>query len=297
MSEAQPLHTLTRTLPVLVHIQTHLEGDLSLDRLADRASLSPYHFQRVFQSVVGESPKQYTLRLRLERAAFQLKIRQATILEIALAAGFRSHETFSRAFRRRFDMSPKEFRRGQQAAGDGENKAARDPLNRHTSGYQISSTTLQRIRPIPVAFLRNLGPYREVDVRLYERLLAWAGVMGWRHGVDWLVGVGHDDPSITPPEKLRFDACLPVPEPFHSDGDVGFQVVPGGYYAVTSYVGPYGATLEAAYSEIFAQAARIKGIEIVGLPLVEIYRTTTINPTYALNHTDVLIPVDKKIDE
>jgi transcriptional regulator GlxA family with amidase domain len=49
---------------LLVHIQAHLDEDLSLEVLSAKASLSPAHFQRTFQALVGETPKNYVARLR-----------------------------------------------------------------------------------------------------------------------------------------------------------------------------------------------------------------------------------------
>ena len=89
-----------RLLPILVYIQTHLEEELSLETPATRAALSPFHFHRLFRGTIGETLKQYIQRLRLERAAYQLKIHKASIIDIAFGLGYHSHETFSRAFRR-----------------------------------------------------------------------------------------------------------------------------------------------------------------------------------------------------
>ena len=77
----QTLRLRTRRTPgmspaFLVHIQAHLDEDLSFDVLSAKASLSPAHFQRTFQALVGETPKNYVARLRLERAAFRLSIFQ-----------------------------------------------------------------------------------------------------------------------------------------------------------------------------------------------------------------------------
>jgi AraC family transcriptional regulator len=58
-----------RMLAVLVHIQRHLDADLSLEELATVASFSSFHFHRLFHSLVGESVKEHVRRLRLERAA------------------------------------------------------------------------------------------------------------------------------------------------------------------------------------------------------------------------------------
>jgi len=48
-----------------------------------------------------------------------------------------------------------------------------------------------------------------------------------------------------------------------------------------------------AYGQFFQQMRQLKRVEIIGLPVIEIYRTTRINPNYALNHTDIFIPVRK----
>jgi transcriptional regulator GlxA family with amidase domain len=58
---------LAQLLPVLVLIQARLDEDLPLDRLARLAGLSRFHFLRQFRALTGETPKQYVLRLRLER--------------------------------------------------------------------------------------------------------------------------------------------------------------------------------------------------------------------------------------
>ena len=70
-------------IPLLVHIQTNLEGDLSLTALSRRAGLSLFHFQRVFKAAIGETPEAYVWRLRLERGAFRLLSHESSLLEIA----------------------------------------------------------------------------------------------------------------------------------------------------------------------------------------------------------------------
>jgi transcriptional regulator GlxA family with amidase domain len=64
--------------PLLVYIQANLDQDLALDALGKRVSLSPAHLQRVFKGEIGESPKAYVTRLRVERAAFCLLIHEST---------------------------------------------------------------------------------------------------------------------------------------------------------------------------------------------------------------------------
>jgi AraC family transcriptional regulator len=95
---------------VLHEMLQGLDGDLSLDALGRRVGRSPFYVQRAFRKLVGETPKQYTQRLRLERAAARLAATGEPVLGIALSAGFANHETFTRAFRRRFGCSPSQYR-------------------------------------------------------------------------------------------------------------------------------------------------------------------------------------------
>ena len=96
---------LKRIQPALAYAASHLDEDVSLVALARQTGLSVYHLQRAFSTVAGETPKQFTLRLRLGRAAAMLLTRADSVLDIALNCGFQSHEVFSRAFRRRFGIA------------------------------------------------------------------------------------------------------------------------------------------------------------------------------------------------
>jgi AraC family transcriptional regulator len=107
------------------------------------------------------------------------------------------------------------------------------------------------------------------------------------------MGIGHDAPMATPPDKLRFDAALVVPGPFDADGLIGYQLLPGGTHAVTTHVGPY-ETLGAAYATIFPRLAAFKDYLPVGLPAVEVYHTARINVRFALNHTDLCLPMRRQ---
>src|ERR1017187_9684083 len=99
-----------RILRVLVYIQTHLDDPLTLDDLAGVACFSPYHFHRIFRGLVGEPVAEHLRRLRLERAAGRLKFTDRQVIDIALDAGYDSHEAFTRAFRANFGRPPSIYR-------------------------------------------------------------------------------------------------------------------------------------------------------------------------------------------
>src|SRR5689334_18846913 len=93
-------HYQDRVNRVLDYIGAHLDGDLSLARLAGIACFSPYHFHRIFQGISGETLNSYVRRVRLERAAALMRASpRKRITDIALEAGFAGTAEFSRAFK------------------------------------------------------------------------------------------------------------------------------------------------------------------------------------------------------
>jgi AraC family transcriptional regulator len=85
----------------------------SLTALARDAAMSPYHFLRVFQAVVGMTPHQFVLRTRMHRAAVRLRGSDEPVSTIAFDAGFNDLSTFNHRFRRIMGMSPSAYRAGE----------------------------------------------------------------------------------------------------------------------------------------------------------------------------------------
>ncbi len=204
-----------RILRVLVHIQTHLDDALDLDSLARLADFSPFHFHRVFCGMVGEPVKTHVRRLRLERAAAVLKHgAKDDLLHVALDAGYDSHEAFTRAFGKRFGTPPSDYRRLHRSVApsgvvyDPNGVADRfDPWTGQEG--KTMEAKIETLDAIKVAFVRHVGPYACCG-EAWGRLCAWAGPKGLLGPQATMLAQSHDDPDVTPPDKLRYDACLVV---------------------------------------------------------------------------------------
>jgi AraC family transcriptional regulator len=249
-----------RILAVLVFIQKNLDEELSLEEYARVAHFSPYHFHRIFRGMVGESLHEHIRRLRLERAATRLKRTDWAVVEIALEAGYETHEAFTRAFRSLCGCTPSRYRRDKSMvlpSGPGvhyqevcRGHPARDPRAgrpRHNSsisdvplpmGGEMMEVRIERVEPMCVAFVRHVGPYNEVETA-WERLCTRLGKDGLLGPGTKFIGICYDDPEVTPPEKVRYDACITVDNDFEAENDVGVQTIGGGEYAITTHVGPY----------------------------------------------------------
>jgi AraC-like DNA-binding protein len=94
-------------------MNSHPDGEQPLDELARGAKLSRYHFLRLFQQLTGLTPHRYLLRIRLRRAATQLLLEPARVLDVALDSGFGDVSNFNHAFRAEFGVSPRSYRKNR----------------------------------------------------------------------------------------------------------------------------------------------------------------------------------------
>jgi AraC-like DNA-binding protein/effector-binding domain-containing protein len=279
---------LKQVQPVLAFAAAHLDEDLSLAALADQAGLSAFHLHRVFSAAAGETPKQFTLRLRLGRAAAMLLTTGDSVLDVALSCGFQSHEAFCRAFRKRFGIAPSAYRARGFAGGGNTSHASEHgalvdrlgPCIRLFYTQQDSrpgriemaySITKKEILPQPVMVVRRRIKPSEVASTLAEALghvfqhaqqngIALAGQPFTRY-LEWGPGL------------WTIEAGMPVMAEVSktpSEADVRPDRLPGGFVATTTHSGPYDKLSEAHAA--IQQWIEAEGLTAAGAPW-EIYTT------------------------
>lgn len=277
MREITRLSYQERIIRVLMHIQRNLDQPLSLEQLAEVAHFSPFHFHRVFRGMIGEGVHEHLRRLRLERAAHRLLTTRREVTRIAFEAGYQSHEAFTRAFGDMFGRSPKDYR-AHKAASYPANLAKGigwspdgdlgdfEPIDQGGSAMQVE---IKSFEPQRVAFVRHQGPYDQCGAA-WEKLCAWAGPLGLLGPDAAFIGLSYDDPDVTPPDKLRYDACVSVGDGVEPGGEVAVQEIAGGRYAVTVHQGPYDK-LNATYAQLCGGWMPAKKEEMRSLPCCEVY--------------------------
>ena len=236
--KSQPATTATyieRVNLAIDQVVNHLHEPLRLRDLSRAARLSPFHFHRVFQALVGTSPAEFVKRLRLERALGLMAFSRArSLTSIALASGFASSSDFSRCFKQRFDVPPSAFdiKAWREVRGDELSRAVEQDAQQSRPGRLPSRHNPDqfkvRIRDLParsVAYIRISRPYQgDAVVRAAQRLVSWAERQELASG-QWL-GYQWDNPEITSLDDCRYYVAVEA-ERFTAKGEVGrFRFTP-----------------------------------------------------------------------
>lgn len=277
---------------VLDHIDQHLDRPLDLAALAEVAHFSPFHFHRLFAAWMGETLGEYLRRRRLEAGAVRLAGNHSVaVLEVAVAVGFASGEAFARAFKLHFGCSPSAWRaqtpeRWTQQLNTA--RASRNPDQALSNRSQVRDAagmehggsptalaeitmqvTLKQLRATEVAYLRHIGPYGPAVGAFWKStFIPWLHAQGLAGRAQY--GIGHDDPSVTTPDKCRYDTCVEVPAGFVASEPAGKHTLPGGRYAVLAFEGT-PADIGAAWTELLRTWLPASGLQIDARPCFEYY--------------------------
>ncbi len=257
------------------YVRENLTGDLRLETIAGVANFSPYHFHRIFKSIVGETVNAFVRRHRAQKAAGMLIHSPGmTITEIAVACGYSSPSQFAREFRTHFGASASQFRAGGRASLDRFRQKLVDrghtlqthPTDRTEMVFRVA---VREEPPRHVAYIRHVGNYSEIGKAL-GRLARWAGPRGLLQQDTHMLSIYHDNPDVTPVKMLRSDACITVPEGTKVNRDIGLMTLPGGTYAAAYLeidVSQYGE----AWNRLFSDWLPESGYQPDDRPCYELY--------------------------
>lgn len=250
---------LAKVNRVMDYAENNLEGDLSLNKLAQVACLSPFYFHRIFRSLTGQTLNQFIQRIRIEKAAtLLLQNKEIPITEIAFQLGFSSSASFARLFKENFEMSASTWRKDgykNSKICKTRNKIRKeksikiDYISPIKQEWRIEMQNKEKkleadvkvmdLSALRIAYVRHTGPYKgaeELFASLYEKLTRWAAPRGILSREDIaFYNVYHDNPEITEDEQLRVSVGVSIKNDDKVDGDIGSMDLPGGKYAVARF--------------------------------------------------------------
>jgi AraC family transcriptional regulator len=105
-----------------------------------------------------------------------------------------------------------------------------------------------------------------------------------------LVGVVHDDPDVTPPEQLRYDAAIAATRPVDPAGDIASAQIPAGDYAVALHIGPYNRIFD-SYAHLCGIWLPRQGRELRGAPALEFYFNSPATTSPEKLRTELWLPL------
>ena len=271
-----------KLLRVLAYIYDNLDGDLSLDTLAEIACLSRFHWHRVYRAMTGETLADAIRRIRLVKAANALVLEDAPLPEIAERHGYPNVASFTRAFHAAHGVAPGAFReRGVQLANDLKQTSGADCM------YPV---IIQDLPESQAAGVLHVGAYPGI-AKAFQQL---GGILFARNlipHVRGMIAVYHDAPESKPESEMRSHAAVIIADSFPKDVEgLEYFDLAGGKYAIMQHAGPY-ATLGSAYEWLYGKWLPQSGEEPRDAPPIELYVNDPRNTPPDQLRTDIRLPL------
>ncbi len=268
---------------VLTYIDANLDETPDLDKLATLANLSKFHFHRIMKAFLNETLGSYINRIRLETAIKLLRYSSQPINEITYRVGYQTPSAFTKSFKKMFRVSPTYIRKHK-------NLIMEQKSNNLRSDFQLVET-VKNIKDIHVIFQQSKGKIGDGTTKAnWDSLFAVAQkhqMINWEskfYGINW------DDPEITPNEKVRYDACISIPNGTKVETEFSTKTILGGKYLSFLYKGDY-QNLGLVYNHIFRDWIIKMEYNLREEPIFEQYiNNKELTPTEDLL-TEIFIPI------
>ncbi len=280
-----------RVALALRFIEENLDQSLCLDDIAASSHFSPFHFHRIFQSIMGESVNDYVVRRRMETAVHLLVYeRTLRVTDVAVAVGYSSTANFSKAFRAYFGVSPSQIRNPTGSTISKIGKLSRKygktfdpcelyprlvPDGRHNDSIneedrKMHVDVIER-EEAAICFLNSPQGYLPESIhQTWKKLIEWGTSAGIPADEQQYFALCHSNPAVTPVEKCRYEASLVIPPDVQVNAPFGRSSIPAGKYARVYYKGAAEDTSQ-AHLTIFNTWLPESGFEPDDYPSMEHY--------------------------
>jgi len=230
-------------------IDQNLDKEVSLDKIAEVAYFSPFHFHRIFTAVMKETPNAYVIRKRIEKtAAVLMRKNNVAITELSHQYGFSGNSSFTRAFKKFYGVSPSKFRQlhpnklskiSKVESKNGQVMVAFEKYICHSDNHK-NLTTMNaniEIREVPsrhFAYVTQVGMNGIEEA--FQHVIKWAGPKGLMERPDVKVGrIFHDSLRITSPDKVRMSVGISLNDPIEAEGEIGLTIIEKGKFIVGQF--------------------------------------------------------------
>jgi len=287
-NEATQTRYQERLARALQYIEDNLDQSLRLEDIAAASYFSPFHFHRIFQSLMGESVNDYVIRRRMESAAHLLVYeRHLRVTDVAATVGYSSTANLSKAIKQYFGVSPSAIRNpsdeinrkiGKLSSKYGKTFDPRDLYPRDLSNNGLNDKEDKHMHvevieqeELTISYLSSPQGYLQESIEdTWTKLIAWAKSAGVPIAEQQYYALCYSNPAVTPVEKCRYDASVVVPPTLTVNAPFSRSVIPAGRYARVYYKGPSEGTSQ-AHLAIFNTWLPASGFEPDDYPSMEHY--------------------------
>lgn len=190
----------------LYYIYEYLDSDINIDELASDFNLSKYHFHRVFKEQIGNNIYETVKSIRLQKASnLLLSNKESTVFEIAKTCGYRTSAAFIRAFKSKFNQTPKQWRNGDYK------KYSNKILNNKSikiKDFSHLKVNIIRTSPKKIFYIRGKLDY-DNSLTSWQKLITWVFSNKIENYEE--IGIYHDNPVLTKAKECSYVASIAVP--------------------------------------------------------------------------------------
>ncbi len=267
---------------VVEYINNNLDKKITISKLSRLSNISQFHFHRIIKSLLGEPVGNYITRTKVETASVLIRYTNLEINEIAFKVGYENASSLNRVFKKYYNISPTEYRN---------NKAIKlSPIVKKTNSIILQEPKIITIPDKNVIYLQNVGVYEKESItNIWNKLSSFVEKNNLFYNGIENFGISYDDPSVTAPDKCRYEACFTLNIPISPNGEIGIKKIKGGKFAVFTYKGSY-TDWEAVYDYIFDCWLVNSNYNLRNLPIMEKY--LTLNNNSELN-IEIFLPITK----
>lgn len=229
---------------VIDYISANLHHPLQLDVIADKIHVSQRQLLRIMRSALDEPLSSYIGRQRLERAVMYMQTEELTLTELALRVGYDNPQSFSKAFRKLFGISPKAYINELNAR-------LQEYVKSSGGKYEIVPSEICEEEDLNLIYIRIVGQYGEEKPyeTAWNKLIKFLEEKQALSATTRFIGLSFDDPNVTTAGQCRFYACATVDKPAEAAGIFGTLRLRKGKYAVYMLKGSY-SSLQEFYNSI-----------------------------------------------
>ncbi len=265
---------------VMNYIYKFIDTNINIDELSMELNISKFHLHRIFKDEFGKNIYESIKSIRLQKASnLLITNKYSTITNIAQMTGYSSQTSFLRAFKERFEMTPKEWKNG------GYKEYSNKIVEKFSTNSQIID--FSKIEPIIVKMSEIKGYY--IRHKGYDKSIkkTWQKLQTWIYTNDIKeykqMALHHDNPIITPLEECQYIAIVCLENDELQNITLPSLIIPKGIYAKFSLSGKYGDVIKLiqwAYHTWLIQSG---------------YETTT-NPSFTVYHKNHFLSDDGLFD-